>query len=144
MAEPEVLWRFDASTEWGMGAFMWVVGEPTAVFIMHKWTAKEREHAFVKDRESTGVMEGMAAVRCARAFAKRSRGKRVLMEGDNESLARGLNRGYSSNPKMMKPIITVAGLAAKEGVHLRSMHIKGMHTRRTCTTITYSMHVQVA
>jgi hypothetical protein len=132
MAEPEVLWRFDASTDWGMDAVMWVIGEPTAVFVMHKWTAVDRRHAFVDKRESTGVMEGMAAVRCASAFAKRSRGKRVLMEGDNEALARGLNRGYSSTPKMMKPIITVGEVVAEAGVHLRSTHIIGTCTL-TCT-----------
>jgi hypothetical protein len=129
MAEPEVLWRFDASTSWGMGAIMWVVGEPTALYTMHKWTARDRRHAFVTDRESTGVMEGMAAVHCARAFASLSRGKRVLMEGDNESLARGLNRGYSSNPKMMCPIITIGEIMAKADVHLRSAHIKGTDAR---------------
>jgi hypothetical protein len=132
MVGPEVLWRFDASTHWGMGALMWEVGSSTAYFIQHKWTVKEREIAFIIDRESTGVMEGMAAVRCARAFSPKCRGKRVLMEGDNEALSRGLKRCYSRTPAMMGYIHSVWSDTSHARICLRPVHIKGRHTFHTC------------
>jgi hypothetical protein len=127
MVGPEVLWRFDASTDWGMGAFMWEVGSTTAFYITHEWTVDERRQAFVVDRESTGVMEGMAAARCAATFSKlkRCRGKRVLMEGDNEALTRGLRRGYSRTSAMMGHIHTVWTHVTRARICLRPAHVKG-------------------
>ena len=125
LAGPEVLWRLDASTDWGMGAFMWVLGESEGLYILHEWTPAERASAFIEVRESTGILEGMAAVRCAKAFATRSRGKRVLMEMDNESLARGVRRCYSKTHSMMDLIRGVCETAAKVEVHLRAAHVKG-------------------
>jgi hypothetical protein len=125
MAGAEVLWRFDASTDWGMGAIMWEIGSDTAHYIMHEWTVEEREHAFVIERVSTGVMEGMAAVRCATAFSEPSHGKRVLMEGDNEALARGLRKCYSKTPRMLDHIHTVWQHTSRARVCLRATHVKG-------------------
>ena len=136
MAGPDVLWRLDASTDWGMGAFMWILGEPEGFYILHEWTQAERDSAFVVERESTGIFEAMAAVRCAVAFAELSSGKRVLMETDNESLSRGVARGYSKNHAMMKLIRRVCKFAAKAQVHLRAAHIKGSHaTTHACRTL---------
>ena len=131
MVGPEVLWRFDASTDWGMGAFMWEVGSHVAHYILHEWTADERRHAFVVDRVSTGVMEGMAAVRCAIAFSGRCRGKRVLMEGDNEALSRGLRKCYSKTPAMLGHIHTVWSRTSRARICLRATHVKGsaLHKR---------------
>jgi hypothetical protein len=131
MVGPEVLWRFDASTDWGMGAFMWVVGSPIASYIKHEWTDAERKHAFVVDRVSTGVMEGMAAVRCAAAFSVLCQGKRVLMEGDNEALTRGLRKCYSRTPAMLGHIHTVWSHTSRARICLRHAHVKGvaLHAR---------------
>jgi hypothetical protein len=139
MVGAEVLWRFDASTDWGMGAFMWEIGSSKGYYILHEWTEEERKHAFVLDRVSTGVMEGMAAVRCASAFSKICKGKRVLMEGDNESLSRGLRKCYSRTQTMQGHIHGVWARTTKARICLRPTHIKGMtphaHTAthaRTC------------
>jgi hypothetical protein len=125
MAGPEVLWRLDASTEWGMGAVMWTIGEPEGLYILHEWTEEERKTAFVAERESTGVLEAMAAARCARAFAKLCIGKRVLMEMDNESLSHGIRKGYSKMDSMMTIIRRVCERTASSRIVLRSAHIKG-------------------
>jgi hypothetical protein len=147
MAGPEVLWRVDASTEWGMGAFMWVIGEPTGTYIMHKWTKAERTSAFVVDRESTGVLEGMAAVRCTQAFARLCVGKRILMEMDNEALSHGIRKCYSKLTSMMNLIRGVCELAATTRVHLRAAHIKGTTVRtrdRPCTPTARARPPQLA
>ena len=136
MAGPEVLWRYDASTDWGCGAFMWVIDSTEAVFIAHKWTTAESKQAIVHKRESTGVMEGMAAARCARAFARTSAGKRVLMEGDNQALTTGIARCYSPTRLMMVSIHSVCDYAARHRVCVRSSHIKGVSVPVVCTPFT--------
>ena len=125
VAGPEVLWRFDACTDWGMGAFSWHIGEPVACYVAHAWTADERKVAFVQKRESTGVFEGMAAVLCASNFSSRCRDKRVLMEGDNEALSSGIRRCYSPTRSMMKQIHKVWSRTSRAGICLRSAHITG-------------------
>jgi hypothetical protein len=131
MASAEVLWRFDASTTWGMGAFMWDTSSTTGFYILHPWSETERAACFVDvvSRESTAKLEGMAAVRCAWAFSRRCKGKRVLMEGDSEALAQGLRKCYSSTPAMMGYIHQVWEEATKFHICLRPTHIIG-----TCTT----------
>jgi len=138
MVGPEFLWRFDASTDWGMGAFMWEVGSDEAYFIQHKWTEEERKHAFVLDRESTGVMEGMAAVRCAAAFSSRCRGKRVLMEGDNEALSRGLRKCYSRTRTMLGHIHLVWAHTTKARICLRPAHVKGVCAHAITRALLYT------
>lgn len=135
MAGPEVLWRVDASTEWGMGAFMWVMGESEGFYILHAWTEDERKVAFVKERESSGVFEGMAAARCVKAFSKSCSGLRVLMEMDNDSLALGIRRCYSKTDSMMDLIRYVCETTAKADVHLRAAHVKGQpHSICVCAS----------
>jgi hypothetical protein len=125
MSEVEVLWRFDASTLWGMGAFMWDRTSNTGSFIMHAWTDDERERAMKDVRESTLIFEGMAAVRCASAFAPLSKARRVLMEGDNEGLAHGLRKCYNKSPEVMDLIHSVWSAASAAGVVLRTAHVLG-------------------
>ena len=142
MVGPEVLWRYDASTDSGMGAVAWKIGSDVACFIRHEWTTAERKHAFVKDRVSTGVMEGMAAYRCANAFSKMFAGKRVLMEGDNASLTLGISR-CSPTRLMMRHIHSVCSVVARHQICLRSAHVKGRHClMHTCNTIT-NAHTRV-
>jgi hypothetical protein len=125
MGPPEVLWRVDASTEWGMGAMMWVIGTNQGYYITHKWTQKEREEAFVTLRASTGVLEAMGAARCAKAFSVLSAGKRVLMEMDNDSVFKAIQKCYSGKPHIMKHVFFTCEKAAKAGVHLLVAHVKG-------------------
>ena len=124
-AAPEVTWKVDASTEWGVGAVMWVVGSTTAHYVAHKWTAADRRRAFVQDRESTGVMEAFGAAMCAAAFAPMCRGKRVLMGTDNEAVARALRRAYTRTPAMADHVQSACTAVARAGVCLRVAHIKG-------------------
>ena len=72
MATAEVLWRYDASTEWGMGAFSWHVGSDVAYYILHEWTTDERRLAFVDTRESTTILEAMASIRCVSLLPTRA------------------------------------------------------------------------
>ena len=62
VAAYEVLGRVDASTEFGCGGWVWVVGEPIAHYFVHEWTDADRRFAMVQLRESTGCLEayGMA------------------------------------------------------------------------------------
>ena len=137
MAAPQVLWRLDASTEWGCGAFMWPIGEASGFYILHEWTGAERDEAFVVERESTGVLEAMAAVRCAKAFAKLCAGMRVLMEMDNEALAHGIRKYYSKYEPMNNLIRGVCELATVARVNILAAHIKGTNPytcpNHTCT-----------
>ena len=141
MAPAQVLWRVDASTEWGMGAVMWKVGSVTAHYIEHKWTSEDRKHAFVVKRESTGVMEAIGAALCAVAFAPKCRDQRVLLETDNTSVARGIRRAYTRTANMMGHIQVVCETAAKYGICLRAAHIKGKYRppARTCTPLLFSV-----
>ena len=134
MAGPEVVWRYDASTDWGCGALMWKIGAPVAYYVAHKWTQTERTLAFVRERESTGVMESMAAARCSRSFSRRSARKRVLMEGDNQTLTSALARCYSPTRLMMANIHAVCHQTARHGICLRSSHVKGMCTSLCCAS----------
>jgi hypothetical protein len=131
MAAPQVLWRVDASTEWGCGAFMWPIGEASGFYILHEWTGAERDEAFVVERVSTGILEAMAAVRCAKAFAKLCAGKRVLMEMDNEALAHGIRKYYSKHGPMNNLIRGVCELATVARVNILAAHIKGANSN-TC------------
>ena len=125
MRHADVLWRFDASTDWGMGAFIWDLTANTGFYILHEWTENERDFAKGPVRESTGVFEAMAAVRCVRAFAGLSNGRRVLMEGDNEALAYGLRKCYSKNKKMLGMIQSVWESVCAAHAVLRTAHIVG-------------------
>jgi hypothetical protein len=128
MAAPQVLWRLDASTEWGCGAFMWPIGATSGFYILHEWTGAERDEAFVVERPSTGVLEAMAAVRCAKAFAKLCTGKRVLMEMDNEALAHGIRKCYTKNACMNNLVRGVCESTTVARVNVLSAHIKGART----------------
>ena len=129
MAGPEVLWRVDASTRWGMGAIMWEPGAKVAYFVQHRWTARERRHAFSLQRESTGVLEAMAAAICVLAFARASSGKRVLLEVDHHSLSLAVRRSYSGNDKMMAEVKKITMAVAREEIVLRCAHVVGACAR---------------
>ena len=128
VASAQIIWQFDASTDWGMGTFMWDTTSAEGYYILHEWDGAERDDAMAVERLSTTILEGMAAVRCACAFARRSRGKRVLLQGDNEALARGLRRCYSKHPKIMGFIHSVWAKASAHNICLRSTHIMGVCT----------------
>ena len=84
--------------------------------------------AFVVDRESTTLLEAMAAGRCAHSFAHSCAGKRVLMEGDNEALTQALSKCYSRLPGVIRCIHTVWHGLSSERICMRSSHIIGTYT----------------
>jgi hypothetical protein len=127
VATAEVTWRFDASTDWGMGAFMWDYESGDAFYILHEWSDDERELSKGPERESTTILEGITAVYCTVAFARHSRGKRVLMEGDNIGVAHGLRKCYSKDELTMGHIHSVWDEVSTHGVVLRTSHIIGKH-----------------
>ena len=71
------------------------------------------------------MFEAMAALRCARAFAKLCSGKRVLLECDNASVVRGIRKCYSPTASMMDLIGPICEVVALASVHLRVAPIKG-------------------
>jgi hypothetical protein len=125
MATWEALGRFDASTEWGCGGWLWIRGAKSALAFMHKWTPAEREKAVVVSRESTTVLEAMAMEMWMRAFGALCKGLRVLVEGDNENVARAVARAYSSRPLVMACIHGICDSAARHSICLRSRVVLG-------------------
>ena len=88
-----------------------------------KWTPKEVEVAGAKGpdslRESTGVLECMAALQWFRVFVEQAKGRRVLLEIDNESAAMALGRAYSKTKAMLRCVREVHALAAEHRIDLR-------------------------
>jgi hypothetical protein len=125
MAGPEVLWRMDASTRWGMGGFMWRIGDKEAYFILREWTSKEKSGSIVHVRESTGVLEAQCAAECALRFARRSAGCRVLLETDHSAVALAIRRVYSKTRPIMKQVKRLGGAVAQHRICLRAAHIVG-------------------
>ena len=101
----------------------------------HKWTGSkatktcnatgERGRSFVKDRESTGVMEMMGVHRWLQWFGSRCRGRRVHLDVDNSSVVLAVEGLYSPKLEMMTEIIAIAGLICKYNITLRIRHVMG-------------------
>ena len=70
------LWRFPSSKQL-----------QKVFFFCHQWTDEERAAALVVVRESTGMLELMAAVRWADYFMKSCAHLRLLLETDSSSSA---------------------------------------------------------
>ena len=100
-------------------------GESSARAFMHKWSASERARAMVVSRESTTVLEAIAMEMWMRAFGALCKGLRVLLEGDNENVARAVARAYSSRPLVMTNVHGICESAARHSICLRSRVLLG-------------------
>ena len=110
-ASHQCLGRVDASTDWGCGGFIRVCEDADClVGDMRRWSDEDRALAFVSERESTGVMEGLAVVWWLSIFGDFCYGKRVLLETDNASVVFALDCCYSKRPVMMALIVDVMSL----------------------------------
>lgn len=100
----QALGRADACTDWGCGGVLLCPDGRGGLMMrafLHKWTAAERERAFVTERESTGILEMEGALRWLSLFASELTGLRVQLELDNASAVLALDSCYSQNSKMM-------------------------------------------
>ena len=102
-------------------------GASKAEAFMHRWTSSERARAKVVLRESTTIFEAMAFEMWMRAFGAKCTGLRVLVEGDNENVARAVARAYSSKsrPVVMSCVHGVCESAARHRICLRSRVVLG-------------------
>ena len=117
----------DACTDWGCGGFIRVCEEADClVGDMRRWSDEDRALAFVSERESTGVMEGLAVVWWLSIFGDLCYGKRVLLETDNASVVFALDCCYSKRPVMMALIVDVMSLCCRYRIVLRMRHVSGV------------------
>ena len=121
----QAIGRVDASTDWGCGGWLWVRGEPEAYGFAHQWTLKERARAKCEIRESTSMLEAMGVVMWFHRLGKRVRGLRLLLEGDNENVARGIARAYTPKPKLMNCILAACESIARLSICIRSRAVIG-------------------
>ena len=70
---------------------------------MRKWSDGDRATAL--ERESTGVMEGMAVVWWLSIYGNLWYGKTLLLETDSASVVFALDCCYSKRPAMMAVIL---------------------------------------
>jgi hypothetical protein len=134
----EVIGRVDASTEWGCGGWMWIRGSPTVFAFKHKWTEKEKKRAWVKTRMSTTVLEAIGTELWMRAFGRRCEGKRVLLEGENETVARAVARSYSRKKEVMLCVHGICQSAARHSICLRSRAILGGHFNKIADCLSHN------
>ena len=123
-AKEEVLARMDASVDperSQCGGFMYDQNTREMVGFFQKWTSEEVKEAggLGPKQESTGVLECMAVERWFRLFIHQAKGRRVLLETDNEAAAMALGRAYSKTKGMQRCVREVHALAAKCQIHLR-------------------------
>lgn len=78
VASYEVLGRVDASTDFGCGGWVWVVGEPIAHYFVHEWSDADRRFAKVQSRESTGCLEAYGMALWAECCSSWCEGRRVI------------------------------------------------------------------
>ena len=101
----------------------------------HRWTGSkatktckapgERGRCFVKDRESTGVMEMMGVHKWLKWFGSQCRGRRVHLDVDNSSVVLAVEGLYSPKREMMTEIVAIAGLICEYNITLRIRHVMG-------------------
>ena len=114
-----------SSTEDGAGGFLFCPGLPVLPAFWHKWSAKERPKAFVKDRHSSTAFEAWAYAMALRVFSKFCRGKRVLLEIDSAPAGMALDNAYSKRPAVMVHVRDARMTVAREHIVLRVRHILG-------------------
>ena len=127
VASWEVLARVDASTDWGCGGIAIVREADCVLWFKQAWTRSERgmarpEHLL---RESTGFFEFRALTRWMLTFGPQFRGKRILVEGDNASVAYGVESAYSDKAGSMEEIICFRKLCLRFNLIVRVRHIVG-------------------
>ena len=121
----QFLIRSDGSTRFGAGAFLF----PGHQGFSHKWDAQEHEklwgfvpddkfleekasaplatvraeeeNAHLLDRESSSIGELLAALYALRSFGHQIRGRRVLLEIDNEGMYFALRSWFSEKPYLL-------------------------------------------
>ena len=76
-------------------------------------------------RESTGFFEFRALTRWMLTFGPQFRGKRILVEGDNASVAYGVESAYSDKAGSMEEIICFRKLCLRFNLIVRVRHIVG-------------------
>jgi hypothetical protein len=125
---PHVSWQclaqVDASTDWGCGGF--VLSPAGLVGFAHEWTADERSLAFVNVRESTGLLELMAAEWLFVLLGQRCEGFRLELDMDNRESARSLQSGFSPKPLLLSPIRNIWKFCVDSRVVLRVRHVLGV------------------
>jgi hypothetical protein len=120
----EALIQIDASTEWGMGGFLWI--PPNLVGFARPWSPEEREAAFVTTRESTGFFETLAVQVFLALVADRCIGMRVEIDMDNRESARSLSSGYSKRPLLLDLVRKIWSICVRSRIVLRVCHILGV------------------
>ena len=123
MVSFEVLIRIDASTEDGAGGFLFCPGLPVLPAFWHKWSAKERPKAFVKDHHSSTFFEAWAYAMALRVFSKFCRGKRVLLEIDSAPAGMALDNAHSKRPAVMVHVRDARMTVARGHIVLRVRHM---------------------
>ena len=114
--------RVDASTDWGCGG--WCM--PSRRGFRHEWTSAERKAAMRNERESTGMLELMGAVRWIKLFADQCRGRRVLLELDNEAAVRGLESAFSPAGDLLDLIREFKTTCVEFSICVRVRHVLGV------------------
>jgi hypothetical protein len=124
---PTVSWqklgRCDASTDWGCGGFY--LDDRVLLGFAHKWSQNERDLAFVKECESTGVFEVLGPVHWFSFFDQFCGSMRVQLELDSTAAVTSLEAGWSKTSPMQALVRLVRERCFVNAIHLRSRHIKG-------------------
>jgi hypothetical protein len=89
------------------------------------WSTEIEKKAFVKERQSTGVLECWGAAYSLEKFALACQSKRVEVRMDNSASAQAIESGFSRRPEMMTPIRRIRRLCATHNIHLRVRFVRG-------------------
>jgi hypothetical protein len=116
--------QVDASTDYGMGGFLWI--PPLLIGFIHAWSDDERKTAFVKSRESTGYFETLAVQLFLSQVADRCAGLRIEIDMDNRESAKSLNSGYSPRPLLLASIRKIWSICVRSNIVLRVCHVLGV------------------
>jgi hypothetical protein len=116
--------QIDASTDWGMGGFLWI--PPKLIGFAHAWSAEERKAAFVNTRESTGYFETLAVQLFMCQVYDRCSGLRIQIDMDNRESAKSLCSGYSPRPLLLASIRATWRICVRSDIVIRVCHILGI------------------
>jgi hypothetical protein len=120
----QILGRVDASTDWGCGGILY--DGASLYYFLHAWTTAERVAAQAEARASTGHLEMLGACYWLHVFQGLTYGKRVQLELDSACAVAVLERGYSSNERMLAPLKIARVLCVRQHITLRTRHIYGL------------------
>ena len=118
---------------------MLIRGSNRVLAFTHKWTEAERKRAWVQTRMSTTTLEALGMEMWMRVFARRCAGMRVLIEGDNENVARAVARSYSKKREVMLCVHGVCQSAARHSICLRSRAILGSRFNRIADCLSHNL-----